>query len=130
MQRILLPLILVCASAVAQTPLPRGEFLLRIEPVRKDFSLYNMTEAERSMAGQHVAYLNSLLAAGTLTFAGQVLDPKGVFGILVVKAADSDAASAILNGDPTIRNKMFRGEVIPFHTVFERRCPPAEPPAH
>jgi uncharacterized protein YciI len=130
MQRILLPLILVCASAVAQTPPPRGEFLLRIEPVRKDFSVYTMTEAERPILGQHVAYLNSLLAAGTLTFAGQAFDPKGLFGIIVVKAADSDAASAILNGDPTIKNKLFRGEVIPFHTVFERRCPPAGPPAH
>jgi uncharacterized protein YciI len=89
-----------------------------------------MTEAERPILARHVAYPNSLLAAGTLTFAGQAFDPKGLFGIIVVKAADSDAASAILNGDPTIKNKLFRGEVIPFHTVFERRCPPAEPPAH
>jgi len=77
MQRIFLPLILVCASAVAQTPPPRGEFLLRIEPVRKDFSLYTMTEAERPILARHVAYPNSLLAAGTLTFCRPGLRSKG-----------------------------------------------------
>lgn len=130
MLRNLLPLLLVCASAVAQTTPPRGEYLLRIEPVRKDFSLYNMTEAERPILGQHVAYLNGLFAAGALTFAGQAFDPKGLFGIIVVKAADADAARAILDGDPAIKGKLFRGEVIPFHIVFERGRPAAEPPAH
>ena len=113
------------------------QFLLRIEPVRKDFTLQNMTEEERPVLTEHVGYLNSLYAAGTMTFAGQAFDPKGLFGIIVVKAADAEAANAILNGDPSIKSKFFRGEVIPFRAVFEKQCPapapavapPAAPPA-
>ncbi len=106
-------------SALAQS-VPVRQFLLRIEPVRKDFTMQNMTEEERSIAGEHVAYLQSLMAQEKLTFAGQVLDPKGLWGIIIVTAPDLETATALLNGDPSIKAKMFRGEVVPFRTVFAR----------
>ena len=116
-------LFLLCAAGAAQTP-PARQFLLRLEPVRKDFTLQTMTEAERPVVGEHVAYLTGLLAKGTLTFAGQAFDPKGFWGIVVVNAPDLEAAKAILNGDPVIKSKLFAGEAIPFRTVFERGSPP------
>lgn len=115
--------LLICAAAPAQTP-PVRQFLLRIEPIRKDFTLQNITEAERPVVGEHGAYLTGLFAKGTLTFAGQAFDPKGLFGIYVVNAPDSESAKAILNGDPLIKGKLFTGEAIPFRTAFERGTPP------
>ena len=56
-------LFLLCAAGAAQTP-PARQFLLRLEPVRKDFTLQTMTEAERPVVGEHVAYLTGLLAKG------------------------------------------------------------------
>jgi uncharacterized protein YciI len=103
-------------------PAPLRQFLLRIEPMRKDFSLLNMTEEERPIIAGHVAYLTGLLGEGKLTFAGQAFDPKGLFGIIVVNAPDMDSAAAIMNADPALKSKMFRGEVIPFRTVFQRPC--------
>jgi uncharacterized protein YciI len=103
-------------------PAPLRQFLLRIEPVRKDFTLLNMTEEERSVIEGHVAYLTRLLGEGKLTFAGQAFDPKGLFGIIVVNAPDMDSATALMNADPGLKSKLFRGEVIPFRTVFQRAC--------
>jgi uncharacterized protein YciI len=120
MLRTLLLAILMSASALAQPAPVARQFLLRIEPVRKDFTLQNMNDDERRIAGEHFAYLKSLFDQGRLAFAGQVLDPKGLWGIIVVNAPDQEAATALLNGDPTIKSKIFRGEVIPFRTVFER----------
>jgi uncharacterized protein YciI len=82
----------------------------------------NMTEEERPIIGAHAAYLAGLLNDGKLTFAGQAFDPKGLFGIIVVNAPDMDSAAALMNADSALKSKMFRGEVIPFRTVFQRAC--------
>lgn len=108
------------ASALAQPAPVVQQFLLRLEPVRKDLTLQNMNDDERRITGEHAAYLKELIDQGKLAFAGQVFDPKGLWGILIVNAADQEAATALLNGDPTIKAKVFRGEVIPFRTVFQR----------
>lgn len=117
--------VLLSFSALAQ-PAPVSQFLLRLEPVRSDLTPQNMTDDERRIGGQHFAYLQSLLADGKLTFAGQAFDPKGFWGIVIVNAADADTARTILNSDPAIKGKLLRGDVIPFRTVLERRT---EPPA-
>ena len=109
--------VLLSASALAQ-PAPARQFLFRLQTVRADFTLQNMTEDEQKIVGRHVAYLQGLLADGKLTFAGQAFDPKGFWGIVVVNAADLDAATALMNGDPAVKEKLVRGEAIPFRTVF------------
>jgi len=120
MFRTLLLAILMSLSALAQPAPVVQQFLLRLEPVRKDFTLQNMTDDERRITGEHAAYLKELIGQGKLAFAGQVFDPKGLWGIPIVNAADQEAATALLNGDPTIKAKVFRGEVIPFRIVFQR----------
>jgi uncharacterized protein YciI len=82
----------------------------------------NMTEEERPAIAAHVAHLTALLNDGKLTFAGQAFAPKGLFGIIVVHAPDADGAAALMNADPALKSKMFRGEAIPFRTVFQRAC--------
>ena len=78
--------VLMCCAALAQAPAVR-QFLLRIEPVRCDFRLQNMTAEETPVVREH---------------AGQVFDPQGFRGILVVNAPDSRAARANMNDDAAI----------------------------
>ena len=61
-----------------------------------------------------------------LAYSVQAFDPKGLWGVIIVNAPDQEAATALLNGDPTIKAKVFRGEVIPFHTVFQRGAESAQ----
>jgi len=95
-----------------------------METVRSGFTFQNMTEDERRILMVHGAYLKSLFDEGKLTFAGQALDPKGLWGVIVIRAADAEAAAAMLNADPGVKAKVFRGEVVPFRTVFERAAAP------
>jgi uncharacterized protein YciI len=126
MRRAFLIGLLLAGLALAQAP-AGPQFLLRIEPVRSGFTLQNMTPEESKTAGEHFAYLKTLFASGKLTYAGQALDPKGLWGVIVVNAPDAQAAKELLDGDPGVKAKMFRGEVIPFRTVLERAASSAKP---
>lgn len=109
----------ICAGLFAQGPAVR-HFLIQIEPVRADFALGNVTAEEMPVLQAHGAYLRELLAAGKLVTAGQAFRPKGLFGLIVVEAPDAASAQAILDADPAVKNKVFRGEVIPYRTVVQR----------
>ena len=121
MIRLLLLSCLVAAGLWAQPSPPVRQFLLRVEPVRADFSLANATPEERPVLMAHAGYLKQLLADGKLVLAGQAFPSNQIFGIIIVEAADLDAARAILEGDPAFKGKVFRGEVFPFRTVFQRQ---------
>jgi uncharacterized protein len=119
MLRTIVLTVVLSLSALAQSA-PVHQFLIRLQPVRKNFSLANMTDQERPILNRHLEYLRGLFAEGKVVVAGQVLDPKGLWGLVVVEAPDQEAANAILNGDPTIKNRIFRGDAVPFNLVFER----------
>jgi uncharacterized protein YciI len=125
MIRALLMAALLPCWALTQSAAPAGLFLLRMEPVRSGFTLQNMTAEETQLANQHFAHLQKLFADGKLTYAAQVFDPKGLWGIVVVNAADLESAQAILNSDPGVKAGLFRGEAIPIRVVLERGTPPA-----
>ncbi len=129
MMRSLLLTVTLCAAALAQSAPPARQFLLKYEPVRKDFTLQNMTESETPVINQHALYLNELLGKGVLTFAGQVFDPKGLWGLVVVNAPDVETATQIMNGDPAIKGKLFRGEALPFRAFQRAPKPPVPAPA-
>ncbi|MBS1856052.1 MAG: hypothetical protein JST11_11850 [Acidobacteria bacterium] len=119
MRRLILAITLCSGAAVAQSP-ATGQFLLRLDPTRPGFTLQNMTPEEVRLGGQHVQYLKSLFDSGKLSLAGQVFDAKGLWGMVIVNAPDEQTARALLEGDPSVKAKMFRGEVMPLRVVFER----------
>jgi hypothetical protein len=128
MQKLILLISLACGAAVAQ-PAASAQFLLRLEPAREGFTLQNMSAEEARLASQHVQYLMSLVDSGKLSLAAQVFDPKGLWGIVIVNAPDQPSARALLDGDPMIQAKMFRGEVLPLRIVLEKPAAPAKPAA-
>ena len=117
---------LLASSALAQAPQGR-QFVIRLEPVRAGLTLQNLTDEERQVATEHAKHLRDLLAQGKLKMAGQALDPKGLWGIVIVDAPDMETATAIMNSDPGVKEKLFRGEVTPFRVVFERTTESAKP---
>jgi uncharacterized protein YciI len=119
MRRLILLVALFSGAAIAQ-PAATGQFLLRIEPTRTGFTLQNMTPEEARLASQHVQYLKSLLDSGKMTLAAQAFDPKGLWGIIIVNAPDSESARALLDADPMVKAKTFRGEAIPLRVVFQK----------
>jgi hypothetical protein len=126
-----IPVLLIAlfsGEALAQSA-ATGQFLLRIEPTRTEFTLENMSAEEGRLAALHVRYLKSLLDSGKMSLAAQVFDPKGLWGIIIVNAPDRETARALLDGDPMVKGNMFRGEVFPLRVVFEKPAEAATPAA-
>ena len=71
----------------------------RTKNPRPTFHL-DMTEGERSIMSQHVAYWTEKAKSGQAIVFGPVLDPRGVYGIGVYKVQDEDEFRGYLRGDP------------------------------
>jgi uncharacterized protein YciI len=73
-----------------------------------------MTAEEAAVMQEHVAYWTDHLNRGHAIVFGPVADPKGPWGLGVVRVADEDQLRAMEAQDPAIRSgKGFRYEVLP-----------------
>jgi len=70
---------------------------------------------EQAHFKEHSANLAALRKAGKIVTGGRYAD----VGLVVVRAADKDAAQALLAGDPSLAAGLFRAEVHPWMTLYE-----------
>jgi uncharacterized protein len=114
------------AALPAQAPAPSAQpsaqpaiksWLIRLIPPRPHFDK-DATPVEQALMEQHFVYWKDLNEKGVCLFAGPVLDPKGVYGILVVRAATEDDARALGNGDPSVKAGVNKIEVAEMRVVF------------
>lgn len=103
------------SAAVAQTP--AKSWLIRLIPPRPTFAS-DATPAEQALMEQHLAYWKDLNEKGICEFGGPVLDPKGVYGILVVHAKTEEEARALGDGDPSVKGGMNKIEVAEMNVAF------------
>lgn len=86
----------------------------KLLPPRPTFVM-DMTEAERALMGEHVAYWNGLMDAGPVRAMamGVALDPQAPFGIGIFALDDDADPGALAAADPTIRSGAgFRYEIL------------------
>jgi uncharacterized protein YciI len=102
---------------------PMKNWLIRIIPPRPNFDK-DATPAEQALMDQHFAYWKDLNGKGVCLFGGPVLDPKGVYGILAVRAASEDEARALAAGDPAMKAGLIKIDVAEMRVAFL----PVEPP--
>jgi uncharacterized protein YndB with AHSA1/START domain len=100
---------------------PRAFFLIRLLPPRPTF-LFDMSEAEKRVMGEHVGYWKGLLGQGLAFAFGPVADPKGVWGVGIVEVEGEAAISALEKADPAIQSGLgFRYEVLPMPQAIVSR---------
>jgi uncharacterized protein YndB with AHSA1/START domain len=88
-------------------------FLVRLLPPRPSFMM-DMTPDERAAMEAHAVYWGEQLAAGTAIAFGPVADPKGGWGLGLVRAADEDGVAAFGAHDPALTSQIgLRYEVLP-----------------
>ncbi len=105
-----------CAQAKAEDKW----FLVRLIAPRPTFAM-DMTPEERAMMQEHVVYWTKQMQAGAAYAFGPVLDPKGPWGLGLVRAADEEAIRRFEAGDPAIRSERgFRYEVLPLLRLVVR----------
>jgi uncharacterized protein YciI len=74
-------------------------FALKLIPSRPDFA-QTMTDTERGIMNQHVAYWKKYMDEGIAIVFGPVLDPKGVYGFGIVSVDDEGQVTEIIRNDP------------------------------
>ncbi len=107
------------APASAQSaPAPAMKsWLIRLIPPRPTFDK-DMTDAEGALMEQHFLYWKGLFDKGVCVFGGPVLDPRGVYGILAVRAASEDEARTLANNDPSVKGGLNKAEVAEMKIAF------------
>ena len=87
-------------------------YIYLIHPLRHEF-FEQPTEAEEAAMAAHYNYLKQAAAAGTVLLAGPCLDE--TFGLVVLQAADDDAARAFMYHDPSVKANVMMAELHPFN---------------
>jgi uncharacterized protein YciI len=107
------------ASNPSPTPAkpPMKSWLIRIIPPRPTFDK-DSTPAEDALMDQHFAYWKDLNDKGICIFGGPVLDPKGVYGVIIVRAATEDDAKALAAGDPSVKAGLNKNEIAEMVVAF------------
>ena len=74
-------------------------FFLKLNPRRPDFA-QTMTDNERQIMTNHVAYWKELMRKGKVIVFGPVLDPKAVYGVGVIAAENEEEVKIFIANDP------------------------------
>jgi uncharacterized protein YciI len=59
-----------------------------------------MTEAEKEIMQQHVAYWREYMLQGIMLILGPVLDPKGAYGLGIIAVDSEDEVRPLIDNDP------------------------------
>jgi uncharacterized protein len=62
--------------------------------------MQDMTDEERGIMQQHIAYWNDYMSKGMVLAFGPVLDPQGVYGLGIVEVENEQQMKDIIATDP------------------------------
>src|SRR5690349_12030057 len=74
-------------------------FALKLIPSRPDFA-QTMTETERGIMNQHIAYWKKFMDEGVAIVFGPVFDPKGVYGFGIISVDEEEEVARFIQNDP------------------------------
>lgn len=126
--RFLLAVLLLTAQPLcAQSPAsPAGTeapttaiktWFIRLIPPRTTFA-QDITEAEQELMQEHYLYWKGLFEKGVCVFGGPVPDPRGVYGVLAVRAVSEDEARRLAAADPSVKGDVNKFEVAEMRIAF------------
>ena len=103
----------------AATHNPMHHFLYRIQPTRPEMLTEGLTEHESALVSEHFAYLQRLVARGTVLMAGRTQDTgAGTFGVVVFVAESESAAAEVVANDPAVKHGVMHAELFPFRVAL------------
>lgn len=89
-------------------------YAVHLLPSRPDFAT-TMSDEERAIMMQHIAYWSEKLKQGKVYAFGPVLDPKGTYGLGVVAVDNEQELIEFIANDPA--GKINRYEYFPMKAV-------------
>jgi uncharacterized protein YciI len=92
----------------------KKSYFLKLNPPRTGF-MSDMTEDERIIMQKHVAYWAQYVDDGTVIVLGPVFDPKGGYGIAVIRVDNEEQLKELTDKDPA--NGLNSYEIYPMRAV-------------
>jgi len=77
----------------------KTHYMLKLVPNRPTFA-QDMTDAERAIMMDHIAYWKKYLDDGTMIVFGPVFDPAGTYGLGIIAVDSEEQAKQLMAGDP------------------------------
>ncbi|MDQ6813412.1 MAG: YciI family protein [Bacteroidota bacterium] len=74
-------------------------FALKLKPRRPGFA-QTMTDDEREIMQQHIAYWKEYIQPGIMLVFGPVLDPTGIYGLGIIAVDHEDQVAPLIENDP------------------------------
>ncbi len=90
-------------------------FVLYLRPCRPDFA-QTMSDKERNIMQQHVAYWAKYLEQGIMLVFGPVYDPSGAYGLGIVAADSEEQLLSLMANDPA--SEINKYEHFPMRAVM------------
>lgn len=88
-------------------------YFCRLIPPRPTFAM-DMNEEERALMDQHAAHWRKHLEGGNVIIAGPVADPKGPWGLGVLRFSSNAELQKFYDNDPVLSAGIgFRMETLP-----------------
>lgn len=98
---------------------PTNTYMYTLQPTRTAILTEGPTEAEAASVARHWAYSQELFAHGVLIFGGRTLiTTADSFATVVIRADTEEEARAIMEGDPGVRDGIFRTRLYPFQVML------------
>ena len=103
------------------------QFVYRIQPERLGMLTDGPTELEAKVIGEHFAYLENLVATGTVLMAGRTLNAdESTFGIVILVAESEASAAELVREDPAVKHGVMRAQLFPSRVaLWSKIGPPA-----
>lgn len=89
------------------------QFLGTAKPGRENW-LQNMTDEEKAIMAEHLAYVDDLFKQGGVLFSGACTD--GVLGMVVYQAESQEEALEMFESDPLVKSGIVDTEFHPFRS--------------
>lgn len=93
-------------------------FVLYLLPSRPDFA-GTMSDEERAVMTEHVAYRTEIMNQGKVLAFGPVLDPNEVYGLGIVSVQDEQEVKDLIANDPAAA--INRYEYFPMKAVVPKK---------
>jgi len=91
-------------------------YIYLIHPLRHEF-FEQPTQAEEAAMDAHFEYLRQATEEGIVLLAGPCLDE--TFGLVILQAADDEAARAFMYNDPSVQANVMMAELHPFRVSLQ-----------
>lgn len=95
----------------------KKNYFLKLNPPRPSFAT-DMSDEERTIMQKHVAYWAPYVNDGTVIVLGPVMDPKGIYGIAVLRVESEEYLQQLMAKDPA--NGLNHYEFYPMRAVTKQ----------